>query len=117
MSTINVLAGNIKKGKWNFNGFIGNVSMNQTFGENINLGKYSVKDISLLDEEKKKKLAGTAGWGFVGALALGPLGAIGGILLGGNKKNITFVCELEDGRKFMAETDSKVWKKIQVANF
>ncbi len=62
-------------------------------------------------------LAGTAGWGFVGLVALGPLGAIGGMLLGGNKKEVSFTAELDDGRKFMAVTDSKTWRKIAAAVF
>ncbi|MFA4941015.1 MAG: hypothetical protein WC582_00225 [Patescibacteria group bacterium] len=117
MATINVLAGNIKKGKWHFYGFFGSTVMNRDFGEDIELSKYNVKSIEMINEEKRKKLAGTAGWGLVGAVALGPLGAIGGMLLGGNKKEVIFTCELEDGRKFMASTDSKTWIKIQSANF
>ncbi len=66
---------------------------------------------------KVKKLAGTAGWGFVGLVALGPLGAIGGMLLGGNKKEVSFTAELDDGRKFMAVTGSKTWRKIAAALF
>ncbi len=62
-------------------------------------------------------LTGTAGWGFVGLVALGPLGAIGGMLLGGNKKEVSFTAELDDGRKFMAVTDSKTWRKIAAALF
>ena len=66
---------------------------------------------------KVKTLAGTAGWGFVGLVALGPLGAIGGMLLGGNKKEVSFTAELDDGRKFMAVTDCKTWRKIAAALF
>ncbi len=66
---------------------------------------------------KVKKLAGTAGWGVVGLVALGPLGAIGGMLLGGNKKEVSFTAELDDGRRFMAVTDSKTWRKSAAAVF
>ena len=52
-----------------------------------------------------------------GLVALGPLGAIGGMLLGGNKKEVSFTAELDDGRKFMAVTDSKTWRKIAAALF
>ncbi|MEE9210366.1 MAG: hypothetical protein V3U23_07920 [Kiloniellales bacterium] len=66
---------------------------------------------------KVRELAGTAGWGFVGLVALGPLGTIGGMLLGGNKKEVSFTAEVDDGRKFMAVTDSKTWRKIAAALF
>ncbi len=65
----------------------------------------------------QRLLAATAGWGFVGLVALGPLGAIGGMLLGGNKKEVSFTAELDVGRKFVAVTDSKTWRKIAAAVF
>ena len=76
-----------------------------------------IENVELLDEEKVKKLTGTAGWGVAGAVLLGPLGAIGGILLGGNKKEVAFAAYMKDGKKFMATTDSKAWKKIMAAKF
>ncbi len=45
------------------------------------------------------------------------MGAIGGMLLGGNKKDVSFTAELDDGRRFMAVTDSKTWRKIAAALF
>jgi len=85
-------------------------------GEKIDL-KAEVSDIEQMNEEKVKKLAGTAGWGVAGAVLLGPLGAIGGMLIGGNKKEVAFVCNLHDGRRFMATTDGKTWQKICAARF
>jgi len=48
----------------------------------------------------------------VGALALGPVGLLAGVILGGNKKEVTFVARLKDGRKFLATVDSKTYAKI-----
>ena len=45
----------------------------------------SVTTIEIITEENKKKVAGTMAGGAAGLLLLGPLGAIGGLLLGGNK--------------------------------
>ena len=73
--------------------------------------------MDLLTEEKVKKLAGTAGWGLAGGALLGPLGALGGVLLGGNKKEVAFACYLKDGRKFMATTSNKTWQSILAAKF
>jgi hypothetical protein len=39
------------------------------------------------------------------------------MLLGGNKKEVAFVAYLNDGRKFMATTDGKSWKKITAVRF
>lgn len=76
-----------------------------------------IKSAEILTEESKKKFMGAAGWGLVGAAALGPLGLIAGVLAGGNKKEICFACELKDGRKFMAIADSSTFHKINALVF
>ena len=75
-------------------------------------------------QDKLKKLAGSAGWGFVGAIAGGVLtgglglviGGLAGILSGGNKTEVCFSCELCDGRRFLAITDKNTWQRILVLN-
>lgn len=123
MSTIKVVAGDLYNGSWQFVGMFGSATMSRASttkslwkGESIDL-KTEVENIEQLTEEKVKKLAGTAGWGIAGAVLLGPLGAIGGMLLGGNKKEVAFACYLKDGRKFMGTTDGKTWQKITAARF
>lgn len=123
MAKIKVEAGDIDKGSWTFSGMFGTAVMSRTStsahpwkGESINLS-LELESVDLLDEEKVKKLAGTAGWGVAGAVLLGPLGAVGGILLGGNKKEIAFAAYLKDGRKFMAITDGGTWKKLMAITF
>ncbi|WP_286863278.1 MULTISPECIES: hypothetical protein [Pantoea] len=44
---------------------------------------------------------------------MGPLGLIAGAMLGGNRKDVTFIAELSEGRKFMATTDSKTYTELQ----
>lgn len=123
MATIKVEAGDLDKGAWQFNGMFGVAMMTKAStkdhpwkGESINL-VLELERAEILDEEKVKKLAGTAGWGIAGAVLLGPLGAIGGILLGGNKKEVAFAAYLKDGRKFMATTDGGTWKKLMAVTF
>lgn len=84
-----------------------------------------IKTAELQTEEKLKKLAGSAGWGFAGAIVGGLLtgglglavGGLAGIVSGGNKTEVCFSCELEDGRKFLAITKKKNWQKILAAFF
>ncbi len=123
MASIKVVAGDLDKGAWQFVGMFGTATMTRASttkslwkGESVDL-KTEVESIDQLTEEKVKKLAGTAGWGLAGAALLGPLGAIGGMLIGGNKKEVAFTCNLKDGRKFMATTSGKVWQKIIAARF
>ena len=56
----------------------------------------------VLTEESKTSIMGKAGWGAVGAIALGPLGLLAGVLGGGHSKEVCVACELDDGRKFIA---------------
>lgn len=77
-----------------------------------------VSSIEQLTEENKKSLLATAGWGTAGAIALGPLGAVGGMLFGSsNKQLVTFICNLEDGHKFMGQTPLKEYNKLNAALF
>lgn len=123
MASIKVEAGDLDKGSWQFTSLLGACLMTKPStaahpwkGETVNFAA-ELERVELLDEEKVKKLAGTAGWGVAGAVLLGPLGAIGGILLGGNKKEVAFAAYLKDGRKFMGVTDGGTWKKLMAVVF
>jgi len=71
-----------------------------------------LKRVEQLTAEKIKTLSGTAGWGVVGAALLGPLGAIGGMLLGGNKTEMSFLCETEEGVSFLGVSNVKVYQEL-----
>ena len=123
MSTIKIMAGDLDTGAWDFVGMFGVAVMtkaitrdNPATGERYSFQR-DVESVDALDSDRVKKLGGTLGWGVAGGAILGPLGAIGGMLLGGNKKEVTFTGILKDGRKFMAVTDDKTWKKILAAMF
>lgn len=84
-------------------------------GETMNL-----KDLASVEEaseESVKKVGGTVGWGVAGAVVLGPVGLLAGLLLGGRGKEITFVAQLKDGRKMLATTDSKTFTKLKASIF
>jgi hypothetical protein len=98
------------------NGLFGRMAMSWNFGKDSILLNGNITSIEKVTEENKKKFTGAAGWGLVGGLALGPLGLIAGVLKGGNKKEIAFVAELKDGRKFMAVADPKMYQAIYSAS-
>lgn len=79
----------------------------QLTGESVTADKYKILDIST--EENVKKITGAVGWGIVGGALAGPVGILAGALLGGNKKQVTFVLELTDGRQLMGSVDSKAY--------
>ena len=79
--------------------------------------KEVVQSVEVMTEENKKHFLGKAAWGVVGLAALGPLGAIAGLFLGGNKKEICFICTLKNGKSFMATADSRVYQQLLAASF
>lgn len=88
-------------------------------------GKFSREDITLdqletvevVSEESVKRFGGTVGWGMAGAALLGPVGLLAGLVAGGKGQNVTFVCKLKDGRKFMATASSKTYTTLTAALF
>ena len=90
------------------------IEQHKWIGETIDLN-ILLQFVGALNEEEVKKPAGTAGWSLAGGVLLGPLGLLGGALLGGNKTEVPFAAYLKDGRKFMGVTDAKTWKKLLAA--
>ena len=109
-----VIAGNYEG--WEINISLGSVIISKGF-KTVVLNKDILKSIEQLTEENKKKFIGSAGAAALGGLVLGPIGLIAGVLAGGNKKEITFVCELTEDRKFMAVADSKLYTKLKTIMF
>lgn len=81
--------------------------------ESIPLTK--IAEVEAASEESATRIAGAVGWGAAGALMFGPVGLLAGALLGGKGKDVTFVCRLKDGRKFIATGPEKVFNIINTA--
>lgn len=98
---------------------LGKFTLNKLVGwkiEKIGLND-NIERIELMTEEKAKSFLGAAGLGLVGGLVFGPVGALAGILAGGNKKEICFACYFKDGTKFMAVADPKTYQKLVALTF
>lgn len=83
----------------------------------IDIKTSQIEELSVATEESLKKMGGAIGWGLVGGVALGGIGALAGLLAGGRKKEVTFICKFKDGRKMMAKADNKIFEKISAACF
>lgn len=119
MSKVKIVAGDLDHGSWMLSsGFISKASTPDHLwkGERYHF-KYDMEDVDLIDQENITNIKGSAAWGIAGAALFGPLGAIGGIVLGGKKTEVAFSATLKDGRKFMGVTDGKGWKKISASRF
>lgn len=74
-------------------------------------------EVEIASEESVKRFGGAVGWGLAGGILLGPAGLLAGVLAGGNKKKVTFVARLKDGRKFMATGQQADFVKMQAEAF
>lgn len=112
-----VHAGDFKKGK--DHQYVGGKLIMKVpgkfFRENITLDQ--IETVDTASEESVKRIGGTVGWGVAGAALLGPVGLLAGLLAGGRGKDVTFVCQLKDGRKFMATASSKTYTALTAAVF
>ena len=115
--TFEVHAGDFKKGKEHqfMKDAIHMKSKKKFFREKIPVSQ--IEKIEVASEESVKRIGGAVGWGIAGAALLGPVGLLAGLLGGGQGKNITFVCKLKDGRKFLGTAKSKVYTEITAAHF
>lgn len=74
--------------------------------------KDNIKEIEEITQENVESLAGSIGAGLVGGALLGPVGLLAGVLAGGKGKEVTFICKLIDGRRFIATTQASTYKQI-----
>lgn len=77
----------------------------------VKMHTYTAKDVEELaaaSEENVKRLGGTVGWGVTGAVLLGPVGLLAGLLAGGRKKEVTFVVKFKDGKKALCSADNNL---------
>lgn len=118
MAKVKVHAGDFvanSDGQFSFGSLILKTQAHPLIGETLILSQLSEVDIAT--EENVKRMGGTVGWGAAGALVLGPVGLLAGLLMGGRGKDVTFAAKFKDGRKLLATTDSKTFTKLKAAVF
>lgn len=117
MAKIKVLAGDFLKGdgQVSFNALGLRTEKHSFLGESIPFSQ--LEEVEVASEESVKKIGGTIGWGAAGAVLLGPVGLLAGLLAGGRKKEVTFVAKFKDGRKLMGTADNATYLKLKAAVF
>jgi hypothetical protein len=105
-SRVKVIGGDVPEGEWEY-------KMGILWGafEQIEMSS-QLKSVTPQTEESVKKLPEMVGWGLAGAVILGPLGAVAGAMMGGNRKQMCALIELHDNRKFIATMDSKIYQEL-----
>lgn len=96
--------------------FVGNVLMlHEVGGWGFSAKKYPVQRIAAIEEvnsDTDRKVGGTLGWGVAGALVAGPLGAVAAGYFGGKKNDVTFICQLDDGKQFVGVMKKSLFSSL-----
>lgn len=96
--------------------FVGDaLLLHEKGGWGIKAKKYPVEQITSIEEassDNTRGAGGTIGWGVAGALVAGPLGAVAAGYLGGKKNEVTFICQLDDGKQFVGVMKKKLFARI-----
>jgi hypothetical protein len=103
---VNVIGGDLQSGEWEYK----TGTLWHAFDQVDLSGQ--IKTISQQTEESVKKLPEMAAWGLAGSMIFGPLGLLAGLVMGGNRKKICAMCELKDGRKFLATMDTTIYQEM-----
>ncbi len=110
-----VLEGSLPKGA-EITSFLGSYTLNIPEGflksRKIPLKEHLVA-VEQITEENKYSVLGKAGWGTLGAIALGPVGLLAGIVLGGNSKELCCACKLDSGEEFLVTCDTEECQKLK----
>lgn len=121
MAKIDVHAGDFKTGKFSqyaFGGFVmATEEISWTGFKTESYSQDKVETVEVASEESVRKWGGALGWGALGGLALGPIGLIAGLFLGGKRNEVTFIVVFKDGKKFLGTTDAKTFTKIRAITF
>lgn len=76
-----------------------------------------ISDFQIVTEENKTSILGKVGWGAVGAIALGPLGLLAGVIGGGNRQDRVMALETRDGKRVLLKGNAKDVEKFTAATF
>lgn len=116
MAKITVHAGDFKKGGGNSISF-GDLFLETPEGQLKMILPDEIECVEVASEQSVKRMGGALALGAIGGLALGPVGLLAGALAGGNRKDVTFILELKDGRRLLGTVDGKAFVKLQAMTF
>jgi len=111
VASVRVIGGDLPKGNGDY--MFGQLTLKtgfgQLFGEHF---EDQLVDVQVITDENRKSWSDALGLGALSSLAFGPAGWMAGLVLGGNRRETSFVGRLADGRRFVAKTKPSVVQKL-----
>lgn len=94
----------------------GKITLAMGFKKGIEVSKNTVANYEVMDSSTKKSATSAVGRGLLGAMLVGPVGALAG--LSAKEKGVHIVAiEFIDGKKSLLEVDEKIYKALISALF
>lgn len=112
LSTVKVLGGDLAQGIWKFTGHSLVLPMTDgSYGQNVQLHG-QIREITVASEKSTKDQKGALIGVLAGSALAGPLGGAIGYMVAGSSKELTILCSLSDGRKFLANMDQRIYQRM-----
>ena len=81
----------------------------------LKIATSEILDATVVSETSYRDVSSTVGLGLAGALALGPIGAVAGLILADDEIELTFSMQLRDGRSLLCATEKRTYRDIEAA--
>ncbi|MGH8332306.1 MAG: hypothetical protein ACRES5_13230 [Pseudomonas sp.] len=115
MSKITVVSGDFLTGDAEYDGRSFTLKATLNPSRSLRVPVSRLKALESATEELVYDRGSAIRWGLAGALLLGPVGLVAGLLLCNTRRDVTFYANLKDGRSFLAVTDSETFSEISAA--
>ncbi|WP_040068900.1 hypothetical protein [Pseudomonas batumici] len=115
MSKIKILAGDFLDGHAEHEGGYIIVETALYPWPGLKLPTSEIADIRAVSEASHQGMRGTMSLSLAGAMVLGPVGAIAGLMLADEEKEVTFSLDFRDGRSLLCVTDGRTYRDIEAA--
>ena len=113
MATIKIVAGDFLDGSAEFeSGFI-SIQTTVYPWPGVKIATTEIRDVTVISETSYRDLSSAVGLGLAGALALGPIGAVAGVMLADDEVELTFSIQLRDGRSLLCAADKLTYQSLE----
>lgn len=81
----------------------------------LKIATCEILDATVVSETSHRDVSSAVGLGLAGALALGPIGAVAGVMLADDEIELTFSMQLRDGRSLLCAAEKRAFRDIEAA--
>jgi hypothetical protein len=81
----------------------------------LKISTQEIRDVALVSENSRRSVSSSVSLGLAGAMVLGPIGAVAGLMLAGEEEEVTFSLALRDGRSMLCAADGRTFRNIESA--